>query len=626
MVEVTKPDYLSLVNKGGSGFNVSELVDSMVAAEIEPKRILQTTKQEKTENAISGIGFLNSQATTTKGNVTTLLSDQYFEVSSSNTSGVVVTSNDETKLENGIRTISNVEIAQKMVFEFSGFSDKTSPLTDGGVEIDFGTWSFIPATSSDPTATYSAGKTYEVITEIPVGSDVDDIISSTDWAGNNVTPIAVGATFTVSAALPADKFLAAGAYIKEIDSYAFEPNSDNSTQDFDFTGENLTQIAARFNAVNGISAQIVDTTGAGNSYSLVISGDATGIANGFRISDKSLNERWDTPLVTLGHQNGSGFTQFAKNATFTLDGVTISRSDNEIDDLIEGVDIELKSDFTSAASISFERSKSSVKQAVNDLIFTLNEFKNEIDRLTLIDLEEGNNGPLAMDPAAVKLKSNFKSLVISPLQGYGENPIYLSQLGIKTNSNGEYFVDEAIFEKTFSNNPEYFSAIKDDNIATSVPTITAGKSDWLNIPSGNYEVLKEGGKWKFGGSDLLEIDMGGGAYKYTSTTYPGLTINTISALADDFTYNVYVGVSLSKKISAMMDEIVAINSPISNSEESYKSVKVELEERLEKLELREELLKSRYTEQFGAMEQAMTQFNSTKSMLENFMESWKKQK
>ena len=117
MVEVTKPDYLSLVNKGGSGFNVSELVDSMVAAEIEPKRILQTTKQENTENAISGIGFLNSQATTTKGNVTTLLSDQYFEVSSSNTSGVVVTSNDETKLENGIRTISNVEIAQKMVFE-----------------------------------------------------------------------------------------------------------------------------------------------------------------------------------------------------------------------------------------------------------------------------------------------------------------------------------------------------------------------------------------------------------------------------------------------------------------------------------------------------------------------------
>ena len=46
MAEVAKPDYLSLVNKGGSGFNVSELVTSIVAAEIEPKRS-RSIKQSK---------------------------------------------------------------------------------------------------------------------------------------------------------------------------------------------------------------------------------------------------------------------------------------------------------------------------------------------------------------------------------------------------------------------------------------------------------------------------------------------------------------------------------------------------------------------------------------------------
>ena len=46
--ETAKPDYLSLVNQGGSGFNVSELVDAIVGSEIEPKRNLQKTKQEKT--------------------------------------------------------------------------------------------------------------------------------------------------------------------------------------------------------------------------------------------------------------------------------------------------------------------------------------------------------------------------------------------------------------------------------------------------------------------------------------------------------------------------------------------------------------------------------------------------
>ena len=55
--DVAKPDYLSLVNKGGSGFNVSELVTAIVASEIEPKRVLQTAKKEKTESSISGIGF-----------------------------------------------------------------------------------------------------------------------------------------------------------------------------------------------------------------------------------------------------------------------------------------------------------------------------------------------------------------------------------------------------------------------------------------------------------------------------------------------------------------------------------------------------------------------------------------
>jgi len=62
------------------------------------------------------------------------------------------------------------------------------------------------------------------------------------------------------------------------------------------------------------------------------------------------------------------------------------------------------------------------------------------------------------------------------------------------------------------------------------------------------------------------------------------------------------------------------------SEETYKTLSSDIEERLKKLEEREELINRKYTEQFGKMEQAMTQFNSTKTLLENFIEAWKKQK
>jgi hypothetical protein len=90
MAEIAKPDYLSLVNKGGSGFNVSELVTSIVASEIEPKRILQTSKLEKTENAISGIGYLNSQSAKTQSNFSTISGDSFFEITASSSTSVQV--------------------------------------------------------------------------------------------------------------------------------------------------------------------------------------------------------------------------------------------------------------------------------------------------------------------------------------------------------------------------------------------------------------------------------------------------------------------------------------------------------------------------------------------------------
>ena len=73
-------------------------------------------------------------------------------------------------------------------------------------------------------------------------------------------------------------------------------------------------------------------------------------------------------------------------------------------------------------------------------------------------------------------------------------------------------------------------------------------------------------------------------------------------------------------------EIVETGSPLSNSEETYKALNTDIEERLKKLEEREKLINTKYTEQFGKMEQSMTQFNSTKTLLENFIEAWKKQK
>jgi flagellar hook-associated protein 2 len=545
MVEVTKPDYLSLVNQGGSGFNVSELVTAMVAAEIEPKRSIQNTKLEKTENSISGIGYLNSQALITKDSFDEISGANFFDVTSSNSTGVSLVISDETQLSASNRTISNIQIARKMVFELGGLrvSQIRWNLLGVTIDIDFGDW-----TENDP------------------------------------------------------------------DNFSFSAASDNVTQQISFASKSLTEVAALFNDLDGIAAQIVDKTGDGRDYSLVITSTVTGAQHGFKLDDGGAS-RWTTATTV-----DNTFSQLARDATFSLDGVQVSRSSNTITDVMNGIEITLHSDVSDDVAVSTSRSNSQIKQTVEETIASLNEFKDEIDRLTYVDIEGEGNGPLTLETSATMLKSNFKRLAIEPLQGFGSSAIYISQLGIKTNSEGQYYLDEAIFEKTLSANPEYFSALKDDNLSTSTSSASIFTTAVTEVPPGTYTVAYDGSNWKFGDS-ILTSD---GAGTFTSSTYPGLRIETIDANPAQF--DVYIGKSFAQKISDLMSDTLADGSSLKSAETAYQNLTEDINERLEKLDIREELISTRYTEQFGAMESAMTQFNSTKTMLENFIEAWKKQK
>jgi flagellar hook-associated protein 2 len=621
MAEIAKPDYLSLVNKGGSGFNVSELVTSIVASEIEPKRILQTSKLEKTENAISGIGYLNSQSAKTQSNFSTISGDSFFEITASNSTSVQVTASDETKLSNTNRTISEVSIAKEMVFELGSFSDLTTTFT-ANLTIDFGSWSQTSSQSDTAVASYEIGKTYVANSAITDAVDKTALTNDTDWSG--VGDVAENDIFTAS--LTASAPLNSGSVISEIDAYEFTDADVASNETVSFTDETIVQVAARLNSISGLSAQIIDTNGDGSSYSLIVSSDDTGADNGFKISEvsSSVAGRWATTAIPSSDAINNNFSQLARDASFKLDGISVSRSTNNITDLIDGATVTLKADLTGSSVVAFSRSESAIRQSINDTIFSLNEFKTEIDSLTYIDVDGDANGPLAMETSATMLKSNFKKLALEPLKGYGSELIYLSQLGIKTNSSGEYYLDEATFSKTLANNPGHFAALKDANLSSNSASATVIKSQFTDVPADTYTVTNDTGQWKLGDTNLTQENLDSGGSRFTSVSYPGLVIETTERTPADF--DVYIGKSFSQKIIDLMTETLDLESSLKSAEESYKTLTVDIEARLEKLEIRETLITDRYTEQFGSMEQSMSQFNSTKSLLENFVEAWKKQK
>jgi len=552
MVEVTKPDYLSLVNKGGSGFNISELVTSIVASEIEPKRILENSKLEKTENAVTGFGYLYSQAAKTKTNFATIKTDSFFNLTSSKPDYIDFSTIDEAKIVSGIRSISDIEVAKNMVLELGSFSNLTDTFT-ANLTIDAGKW------------------------------------TQTD-------------TLT----------------------YLFTDNVPANRQTISFTGETLTQIAARFDELDGISAKVIDKTGDATSYSLVLTGVETGLENGFKIAEVFSDhaDRWQTPTVPSANAFPNAFTQLSRDATFNLDGISVSRDTNKIDDLIDGVSIDLRSDISETVTLNLNRSESTIIQNVKDVIFSLNEFRTELERLTFIDVEGDENGPLAMELTATMLKSKFKKLAIDPITGYGSQSIYLSQLGIKLNNSGEFYFDEGTYQKTLTVNPEFFMALKNENLKANTNLASISKSQYTNIPAGTYTVAQDGTSWKFGDIVLTRADADNGGSVFTSNDLPGLTIETIER--NPASFDIYVGKSFCKKIDELMTETLAIESSFYKSEEAYKNLKIDIQDRLDELAVREKLITSRYNKQFGNMENVMTQFNSTKSLLENFIESWKK--
>jgi len=552
MVEVTKPDYLSLVNKGGSGFNISELVTSIVASEIEPKRILENSKLEKTENAVTGFGYLYSQAAKTKTNFATIKTDSFFNLTSSKPDYIDFSTIDEAKIVSGIRSISDIEVAKNMVLELGSFSNLTDTFT-ANLTIDAGKW------------------------------------TQTD-------------TLT----------------------YLFTDNVPANRQTISFTGETLTQIAARFDELDGISAKVIDKTGDATSYSLVLTGVETGLENGFKIAEVFSDhaDRWQTPTVPSANAFPNAFTQLSRDATFKLDGISVSRDTNKIDDLIDGVSIDLRSDISETVTLNLNRSESTIIQNVKDVIFSLNEFRTELERLTFIDVEGDENGPLAMELTATMLKSKFKKLAIDPIAGYGSQSIYLSQLGIKLNNSGEFYFDEGTYQKTLTVNPEFFMALKNENLKANTNLASISKSQYTNIPAGTYTVAQDGTSWKFGDIVLTRADADNGGSVFTSNDLPGLTIETIER--NPASFDIYVGKSFCKKIDELMTETLAIESSFYKSEEAYKNLKIDIQDRLDELAVREKLITSRYNKQFGNMENVMTQFNSTKSLLENFIESWKK--
>ena len=78
-------DYLSAINQGGSGLNITQIVDSLVDAEKTPQENSIQTKIDAKTTSISAIGEVKSALTVVSTALTSLVGKTSLAVSSNST-------------------------------------------------------------------------------------------------------------------------------------------------------------------------------------------------------------------------------------------------------------------------------------------------------------------------------------------------------------------------------------------------------------------------------------------------------------------------------------------------------------------------------------------------------------
>ena len=132
-------DYLSTLNSKGSGLNISQIVDSLVQAEVQPKRTLITKSQSATELKISELAELKAKASTFQSELGALSFAKSFKIENSNTAAIEVTNT--SVLHKADPFSSNIDVkqlARKQTLLFEGYNATAEQIGDINLSISFG--------------------------------------------------------------------------------------------------------------------------------------------------------------------------------------------------------------------------------------------------------------------------------------------------------------------------------------------------------------------------------------------------------------------------------------------------------------------------------------------------------
>ncbi|MDA0746912.1 MAG: flagellar filament capping protein FliD, partial [bacterium] len=212
----------------------------------------------------------------------------------------------------------------------------------------------------------------------------------------------------------------------------------------------LTEIESVFG--NEVSASI-DSAG-----KLVVTDDTTGESQ-LSVAIQPNNEGGGSlsfgsiSVTTEGQAATSREVVSGQDATFRVNGVTLTRSSNTVTDAVEGMALELrKASPGSAATVSSAKDTATIRTSIEDLVSSYNETMGLISDQFVFNEDAQASGPLSGDATLLTLQSQLRSLVSNPVSGLAANENSLTLLGVSFTRTGDLSIDSDKLDSTLNNN------------------------------------------------------------------------------------------------------------------------------------------------------------------------------
>ena len=214
-----------------------------------------------------------------------------------------------------------------------------------------------------------------------------------------------------------------------------------------------------------VKASFINDGSSSNPVRLVVSGTKSGVDNDVTIGVTGF-------LFGAGTTNLVNFieTQSAQNANFVLDGVAVTKAGNVVSDVITGAILTLES--AGSGTITLSSDTDTIKENIQSYVDGFNELMLHLNDVLSLDADTGETSVLFANFAIQYLQHTLRATASQEILGVSGDFLYLSQIGIRTLSDGSLSIDDGDLSDALAEDVGNVSELFSSKGSTSSSAVT----------------------------------------------------------------------------------------------------------------------------------------------------------